>query len=326
MLAGTQFAHIGFTTKLPWYLRLGSTTHLLERWRAADVLDLAERMRLPTLGGVAAQIGLLLRDPGFDERDLSAVRQLVVGGGPSRRAGRRGPTALRRRLLDPLLVDRVGRRRHRHRVRRRRRRGAAHRRPAARRDRGGDPRRGRASRPDGEVGQVHLRSGAGDDRATGATPRRTAAGAARRRLAAHRRPRRDRRGRLPGAGRPHRRDVHPRWLQRAPDGGRGGARPAPGGGPGRGRRPARRRDGRGRGGRRRAGRSGGAARPRRPAGVRGRAAGRVQAARRRGGGDELPAHRDAEDRPQALPLARPCRGHARRSGQKPGTSPGRVSR
>ena len=35
------------------------------------------------LGGVAAQIALLLRDPRFDERDLSAVRQLVVGGGPS---------------------------------------------------------------------------------------------------------------------------------------------------------------------------------------------------------------------------------------------------
>ncbi|MBV9950504.1 MAG: acyl--CoA ligase [Acidimicrobiia bacterium] len=83
MLAGTQFAHVGFTTKLPWYLRLGSTTHLLPRWRAADVLELAERVRLPMLGGVAAQIALLLRDPSFDERDLSSVQQLVVGGGPS---------------------------------------------------------------------------------------------------------------------------------------------------------------------------------------------------------------------------------------------------
>jgi acyl-CoA synthetase (AMP-forming)/AMP-acid ligase II len=83
MLAGTQFAHIGFTTKLAWYLRLGSTTHLLERWRAADVLDLAERVRLPSLGGVAPQIALLLRDPDFDRRDLSSVQTLIVGGGPS---------------------------------------------------------------------------------------------------------------------------------------------------------------------------------------------------------------------------------------------------
>jgi acyl-CoA synthetase (AMP-forming)/AMP-acid ligase II len=40
-------------------------------------------VRLATLGGVAAQIALLLRDPSFDDRDLSSVQQLVVGGGPS---------------------------------------------------------------------------------------------------------------------------------------------------------------------------------------------------------------------------------------------------
>lgn len=83
MLAATQMAHVGFTTKLAWYLRLGTTTHLLERWRAADVLALAERVRLPSLGGVAPQVALLLRDPTFDQRDLSSVRSLVVGGGPS---------------------------------------------------------------------------------------------------------------------------------------------------------------------------------------------------------------------------------------------------
>lgn len=52
----TQFAHVGFTTKLPWYLRLGTTTHLLERWRAADVLDLVEREGISTIGGVAPQV------------------------------------------------------------------------------------------------------------------------------------------------------------------------------------------------------------------------------------------------------------------------------
>lgn len=79
----TQFAHVGFTTKLVWYLRLGTTTHLLERWRAADVLDLVERERIATIGGVAPQVALMLRDPDFDRRDLACVRLLVMGGGPS---------------------------------------------------------------------------------------------------------------------------------------------------------------------------------------------------------------------------------------------------
>lgn len=79
----TQFAHVGFTTKLPWYLRLGTTTHLLGRWRAGDVLDLVTRERIATLGAVAPQVALLLRDPQFDDRDLACVRLLVVGGAPS---------------------------------------------------------------------------------------------------------------------------------------------------------------------------------------------------------------------------------------------------
>ena len=81
--ASTQFAHVGFATKLPWYLRLGFTTHLLARWRAADVLDLIERVRISTIGGVAPQLSLLLRDPDFDRRDLSSVRSIVMGGAPS---------------------------------------------------------------------------------------------------------------------------------------------------------------------------------------------------------------------------------------------------
>jgi acyl-CoA synthetase (AMP-forming)/AMP-acid ligase II len=83
MLAATQMAHVGFTTKLAWYLRTGTTTHLLDRWRAADVLEVAERVGLTALGGVAAQIALLLREPTFDDRDLSSVKGLIVGGGPS---------------------------------------------------------------------------------------------------------------------------------------------------------------------------------------------------------------------------------------------------
>lgn len=79
----TQFAHIGFTTKLPWYLRKGSTTHLLRHWRASEVLDLIERQRIRTIGGVAPQVALMLRDPDFDSRDLGCVQLLVMGGAPS---------------------------------------------------------------------------------------------------------------------------------------------------------------------------------------------------------------------------------------------------
>lgn len=79
----TQFAHVGFTTKLPWYLRMGTTTHLLARWRAGDVLDLLERERISTLGGVAPQVALLLRDPDLDRRDLSSVQLIVMGGAAS---------------------------------------------------------------------------------------------------------------------------------------------------------------------------------------------------------------------------------------------------
>jgi acyl-CoA synthetase (AMP-forming)/AMP-acid ligase II len=79
----TQFAHVGFTTKVAWYLRMGMTTHLLERWRAADVLDLVARERIATIGGVAPQVALLLRDPDLDRRDLSCVQLLVMGGAPS---------------------------------------------------------------------------------------------------------------------------------------------------------------------------------------------------------------------------------------------------
>ena len=82
MLAGTQFAHIGFTTKLPWYLRLGTTTHILGRWRAADALACIAEHRIATLGGVAPQMALLLRED-LDAYDLRCVQTIVMGGAAS---------------------------------------------------------------------------------------------------------------------------------------------------------------------------------------------------------------------------------------------------
>ena len=83
MVASTQFAHVGFMTKLPWYLRLGSTIHLLDRWDAGAVLRLVSRHRMPSIGGVAPQIALLLRAPESRQLDFSSVRSIVVGGGAS---------------------------------------------------------------------------------------------------------------------------------------------------------------------------------------------------------------------------------------------------
>ncbi len=82
MLAGTQFAHVGFMTKLPWYLRLGTTTHVLGRWRAADALACIAEQRIPSIGGVAPQIALLLRED-LESYDLDCVQTLVVGGAAS---------------------------------------------------------------------------------------------------------------------------------------------------------------------------------------------------------------------------------------------------
>lgn len=80
ILVSTQFAHVGVTTKLAWYLRRGHTLVGLAKWRADDVLELIARHRITSVGGVAPQIALLLRSDRFDELDVSCVDTLIVGG------------------------------------------------------------------------------------------------------------------------------------------------------------------------------------------------------------------------------------------------------
>lgn len=100
-LAGTEFAHVGFMTKLPTMLRTGSTTHLLQRWRASDVLGLIAEHRIEVLGGVAPQMALLLGHPDIDRFDVSSVKAIVMGGAAS-------PAALvddaRRRFGAPYSI------------------------------------------------------------------------------------------------------------------------------------------------------------------------------------------------------------------------------
>ena len=82
-LIATGLPHIGFMTKLAGYLQLGATLHILDRWRAADALRVLATERVPYIGGVAAQISLLMHHPDFPSYDWSAVKGLIVGAGPS---------------------------------------------------------------------------------------------------------------------------------------------------------------------------------------------------------------------------------------------------
>jgi acyl-CoA synthetase (AMP-forming)/AMP-acid ligase II len=83
MLASTQFAHIGITTKLPWYLRLATRTHILGRWRADDALRTIAEQRMPSIGGVAAQLALMVRSPEAERHHWDHVTTIVVGGAAS---------------------------------------------------------------------------------------------------------------------------------------------------------------------------------------------------------------------------------------------------
>jgi acyl-CoA synthetase (AMP-forming)/AMP-acid ligase II len=80
--SGTSFAHLGFMTKLPGNLRRGGTNFIMTRWRASDALALLEREHMSTVAGVPTQLALMLRQPNFDDYDLSSVKFIVVGGGP----------------------------------------------------------------------------------------------------------------------------------------------------------------------------------------------------------------------------------------------------
>jgi acyl-CoA synthetase (AMP-forming)/AMP-acid ligase II len=86
MLSSTEMCHVGFMTKLPWYLRAGSRIHVLRKWRAADALRVISEQQMPSVGGIGAQVALMLRLPDFDAHNVSSVKAIIVGGGPSPKA------------------------------------------------------------------------------------------------------------------------------------------------------------------------------------------------------------------------------------------------
>jgi acyl-CoA synthetase (AMP-forming)/AMP-acid ligase II len=81
--AATSFAHLGPMTKLPGSLMRGSTTYVLERWRASDALRLIAEHKMSSIGGIPTQVALMLQEPDFDSYDLSSVKAIVLGGGPA---------------------------------------------------------------------------------------------------------------------------------------------------------------------------------------------------------------------------------------------------
>ncbi|MCP4435531.1 MAG: acyl--CoA ligase [Actinomycetia bacterium] len=98
MISSTQFAHVGFTLKVPWYARLGCTMHVMPRWRADDAIELVAGRHMATLGVVAPQLALILASDLLNERDLSALRLVIAGGAPS-------PPALIAEARSRLGVD-----------------------------------------------------------------------------------------------------------------------------------------------------------------------------------------------------------------------------
>ena len=83
MIASTSLAHVGFMTKLAWYLRRGTTTYLLHKWRAADAMRLVSDAGITSVGGMPTQLAMMLRVPDFDDHDVSGVETIVLGGGPA---------------------------------------------------------------------------------------------------------------------------------------------------------------------------------------------------------------------------------------------------
>lgn len=100
-LAGTSLAHLGPMTKLAGSLRLGGTMYLTQRWRADDNLRRVQDDRLTTMGGIPTQLALMLAEPDFDSYDLSSLQAIVIGGGPATPALVR---EARRRIGVPLAV------------------------------------------------------------------------------------------------------------------------------------------------------------------------------------------------------------------------------
>jgi long-chain acyl-CoA synthetase len=64
-------------------LAAGGKLVLMYKWDAERALDLIERERVTTFGGVPAMVWEVLQSPTFTQRDLSSVRSIGYGGAPA---------------------------------------------------------------------------------------------------------------------------------------------------------------------------------------------------------------------------------------------------
>ncbi len=145
-------------TKLPGSLRRGGMTFIMERWHARPALELLAREHMTTVAGVPTQLALMLRDPEFDNFDLSSVQYIIAGGGPiTPGLAEEARAAFRCQARDPILVHR-SRHRSRHRVRRSRRGRDRQRRASARERRARRSATATANRVGRDIGEVCLRS------------------------------------------------------------------------------------------------------------------------------------------------------------------------
>jgi long-chain acyl-CoA synthetase len=64
-------------------LAFGGKIVLMHKWDAGRALELIERERITTFGGVPAMVWQVLDHPDFDKRDTSSVRAIGYGGAPA---------------------------------------------------------------------------------------------------------------------------------------------------------------------------------------------------------------------------------------------------
>src|SRR5690606_13923880 len=61
----------------------GSKLVMMYRWNPERALELIERERLTSFGGVPSMVWEVLESPNFDEHDLSSVQSIGYGGAPA---------------------------------------------------------------------------------------------------------------------------------------------------------------------------------------------------------------------------------------------------
>ncbi|MGH2760919.1 MAG: class I adenylate-forming enzyme family protein [Actinomycetota bacterium] len=83
-LLSVPFFHVtGCHSTLVPTLAFGSKLVLMHRWNAERALELIEREKITSFGGVPTMVWQVLESPDFDRRDTSSVQSIGYGGAPA---------------------------------------------------------------------------------------------------------------------------------------------------------------------------------------------------------------------------------------------------